>query len=200
MQIASSESSGGEPLLLATIDTAHDADVYPVGSRVEIYWKGDEEWYAATVLKTRVTTKTVSKARVPCREILCHYDLDGVIQWYSLHNTTIRETSEPPPAVETSDVDDPFPRGSRVEVYWKDDKVWYRATVLTTRTNWHKIQGVQTLCREIYCEYDLDGHMQWHSLHNNRVRTGSASTYRNDLNPSPRISISLHDAQPLIHG
>ena len=89
MQLASSESSGGEPLPLATIDTAHGADIYPTGSRVEIWWKGDEVWYTATVLKTRLTTKTVNKARVPCREILCDYDLDGVIQWYSLHNTTI---------------------------------------------------------------------------------------------------------------
>ncbi|MDC0525364.1 hypothetical protein OAO87_00100 [bacterium] len=160
--------------------------MYPTGSRVEIWWKGDEVWYAALVLKTRVKSKTVSKARVQCREILCDFDLDGVIEWHSLHNTTIRETSEPPPAIETSDVDDPFPTGSRVEVWWNGDKAFYRATVLKTRTNVHKIQGIQTLCREIYCDYDLDGHMQWHSLHNNRVRTGSASTYRNTREPNPR--------------
>lgn len=145
--------------------------MYPTGTRVEIWWKGDEVWYAATIIKTRVTTKTANKAKEPCHEILCSYDLDGVIQWHSLHNTTVRETSSSPPAAEANDVDDPFPAGSRVEVWWKGDKAFYRATVLTTRTNCHKIQGIQTMCREVYCDYDLDGHMQWHSLHNNYVRT-----------------------------
>ena len=29
-----------------------DVDRYPTGSRVDVWWPGDEEWYTATVLKT----------------------------------------------------------------------------------------------------------------------------------------------------
>ena len=61
-QLASSASSGEESLPLATPDSPggpYDEDEYLAGSRVEIWWEGDEVWYAASVLKTRVVTKTV---------------------------------------------------------------------------------------------------------------------------------------------
>ena len=113
--------------------------------------------------------------------------------------TTIRETSSSPPAVETSGVDDPFPRGSRVEVWWKGDKAFYRATVLTTRTSWHKIQGVQTLCREIYCDYDLDAHMQWHSLHNNYIRTSLTDAQQTGMRHVPSGSLKLRSVREFQH-
>jgi hypothetical protein len=93
------------------------------------------------------------------------------IQWHSLHNRDVRASSTPTPADE-SGIADPFPTGTSVDIWWTGDKCFYSATVLTTRTAWHNIKRVRTLCREIYCDYMLvDGHMQWHSLHNNKVRT-----------------------------
>ena len=31
------------------------------------------------------------------------------------------------------------------------------ASVLKTRVAWHTIQRMKTLCREIFCDYELDG-------------------------------------------
>ena len=59
---------------------------------------------------------------------------------------------------------DRYPTGSRVDVWWPGDKEWYTASVLKTRTVPHTIDGTKALCREIFCYYDLDGHMQWHAL------------------------------------
>ena len=67
---------------------------------------------------------------------------------------------------------DRFPTASRrVDVWWPGDNEWYAATVLKTRTMLHNIDGTKTLCHEIFCDYDLDAHMQWHSLHNNRLES-----------------------------
>ena len=57
--------------------------------------------------------------------------------------------------------EDSFPVGSIIEVYWPGEKLWYTADVLETRAQRH---------REIYCKYRLDGHLCWHSLHNNKIR------------------------------
>ena len=65
---------------------------------------------------------------------------------------------------------DRYPTGSRVDVWWPGDEEWYTASVLKTRTESHTIEGTKALCREIFCDYDLDGHMQWHSLHDDDVR------------------------------
>ena len=65
---------------------------------------------------------------------------------------------------------DRYPTGSRVKVYWPGEKQWYIAAVTSTRTEIHKVRKVQVKCREIYCVYELDGHEQWHSLHNNKVQ------------------------------
>ena len=102
-----------------------------------------------------------------------------------LHNAAM-----PAPADE-SGIADPFPTGTNIEVWWTGDSCFYSATVLTTRTDWHNIKRVRTLCREIYCDYELDGHMQWHSLHNNKVRAafdnkGGAGT---QLAPTPNRAL-----------
>jgi hypothetical protein len=146
-----------------------DVDRYPTGSRVDVYWCDVEEWYAATVLKTRTVSHTIAGAKTLCREILCFYDYDGEILWHSLHNRDVRACTTQPPADE-SGIAEPFPTGTSVDVWWTGDKCFYSATVLTTRTAWNNIKRMRTLCREIYCDYELDGHMQWHSLHNNKVR------------------------------
>ena len=36
-----------------------DTDRYPTGSRVDVWWPGDEEWYTASVLKTRTEPHTI---------------------------------------------------------------------------------------------------------------------------------------------
>ena len=147
-----------------------DADRYPMGYRVDVWWPGDKEWYSATVLKTRVESHTIAGMKTTCRAIFCDYDLDGHMQWHSLHNNDVRTCTSPSPNNEMSDVADPFPATSRIEVWWPGDACYYKATVLKTRTAWHSIKCVKTLTREIFCDYDLDGVMKWHSLHNTKVR------------------------------
>lgn len=165
MQVPSSPSS----LERLRKNGCMDADRFPTGSRVEVYWPGDEEWFAAAVLKTRTMSHNIDGAQTLCREIFCYYDLDLHMQWHSLHEDDVRTCSTTSPADE-SGIPDPFPTGVHVEVWWPGDSCYFRATVLTTRTAWHSIQRVKTLCREIYCDYDLDGVMKWHSLHNTRAR------------------------------
>ena len=97
-----------------------DADRYPVGSRVDVYWADDEEYYAATVLKTRTVSHTITGAKTLCREILCFYDFDQDIQWHSLHDRDVRAGTTPAPADES--IADTFPTGTSVEVWWTGDK------------------------------------------------------------------------------
>ena len=50
-----------------------DVNRYPTGSRVDVYWCDVEEWYAATVLKTRTVSHTIAGAKTLCRKILCRF-------------------------------------------------------------------------------------------------------------------------------
>lgn len=150
-----------------------DVNRYPTGSRVDVWWSDDNEWYTATVLKTRTMSHNIDDVEISCGELFCHYDLDQHMDWLSLHNSDVRLCTSPFSAEDTSGVPDPFNTGSRVDVWWPGDSCWYVAVVLTTRTTWHTIKRTKTLCREIFCEYELDGLMQWHSLHNNNVRSAS---------------------------
>ena len=69
----------------------HAADLYPKDTRVEVYWPLYKNWYAATVLETRVRAHKVKahEPSVKCREIFADYD-DGWQQWHSLHNNSVR--------------------------------------------------------------------------------------------------------------
>ena len=111
---------------------------------------------------------------------------------HSLHNRDVRTSTTPPPADE-SGVADPFPTGARVEVWWPGDKCYYTATVLTSRTASHSIKRVKTLCREIYCDYILDSHTQWHSLHNNIVRLAldKGAQRPTHIAPPPQVPIRV---------
>ena len=71
----------------------------------------------------------------------------------------------------------PFPAGSRVEVWWASDKMWYSAKVSDTRIELHKTRGAKVPCHEVYCVYELDDHEQWHSLHNNKIRESAGATH-----------------------
>lgn len=173
-----------------------DVDQYPKGSRVDVYWRGDDEWYTASVIKTRVKSHTIDGEKMPCREILCFYDLDRMIKWHSLHDNDVRECpSQLPP--DESDIDDPFPAGSRIDVWWPGESRWFTATVLTTRTAWHSVRRVKTLCRELYCDYDLDGHMQWHSIHNNKIRQTVEGESHGGIYCTPCFTQSTLYTQPI---
>ena len=88
-----------------------DADRFPTASRVDVWWPGDNEWYVATVLKTRTMLHTIDGTKTLCREIFCDYDLDAHMQWHSLHATMYALLTCPRPIEETSDIADPFPKG-----------------------------------------------------------------------------------------
>eukprot|EP00966_Prymnesium_polylepis_P267076 6170135-Prymnesium_polylepis.1 len=110
------------------------------------------------------------------------------LRWHSLHNHDVRACTVPSP-VDESDIADPFPTGTRVDVWWPGDKRWYRASVLKTRTAWHSILRTKTLCREIFCDYELDGVLKFHSLHNTKVRVTDAGK----LSASPYTRATLQD-------
>ena len=78
-----------DPKTVPTVDLAHDR--YPTGSRVDIYWPGERQWFTAQVTDTRTEVHTVKREKVLCREIYCVYELDDHEQWHSLHNNKVRE-------------------------------------------------------------------------------------------------------------
>jgi hypothetical protein len=79
---------------------------------------------------------------------------------------------------------DIYPVNSHVDVFWHGDKAWYTAKVLHTRAEIHKVNGNQTLCREIFCRYELDGLEKWHALYNNTIRTGTLPSARQHVSTS----------------
>ena len=83
----------------------------------------------------------------------------------------------------------PFPVGSRVEVWWTGDKMWYAARVTDARIELHKIKGAMVPCHEVYSVYELDDHEQWHSLHNNKIRKSAGAT---------RSTFHNHDICPVL--
>ena len=38
---------------------------------MDVWWPGDEEWYTASVLKTRTEPHTIDGTKALCREIFC---------------------------------------------------------------------------------------------------------------------------------
>ena len=75
---------------VAIDDSRYNPYMYPTGSRVEVWWPGDQQWYVAKVTDTRIEAHKIKGARVPCQELFCHYELDDHKQWHSLHNNKIR--------------------------------------------------------------------------------------------------------------
>ena len=68
-------------------------DLWPVGSRVEIYWTGEREWYIGTVTKSFVRRSLLAGRRVPLREIEVRYDFDNQKLTHKLNGTMIRSES-----------------------------------------------------------------------------------------------------------
>ena len=61
------------------------------------------------------------------------------------------------------------PIGTRVEVYWHDDRVWYAGVLSDARMRSHEIRGKRQRVPEICVTYD-DGHTLWHTRHGNTYR------------------------------
>ena len=68
------------------------ADLYPIGTRIEILWPVDRVWYRATVTSTKVHRFTVDQRRIDTRRIVVTYDVDNESMWHDLHNTDVRES------------------------------------------------------------------------------------------------------------
>ena len=73
---------------------APDYNPFPSGARIEVWWPGDKQWFAAQVTDTRIEEHKIKGAKVPCHEIYCVYELDQHEQWHSLHNNKIRMIRE----------------------------------------------------------------------------------------------------------
>ena len=73
-------------------------------------------------------------------------------------------------------MEDQYPSGSHVDVWWCGDKQWFLAKVTDTRTSVRTIKGEKVIVLEIHCRYLLDEVEQWHAMHNTTVRFTSKST------------------------
>jgi hypothetical protein len=62
------------------------ADVYPAGTRVEVWWPDDAEWYAGRVIETRVEHY---RKHGRCREVGILYD-DAIFKWHTVFDHAIR--------------------------------------------------------------------------------------------------------------
>jgi len=68
------------------------------------------------------------------------------------------------------DVADLYPVGMRVEVLWPVDRVYYRGTVVKSWIATYKAKGIKLKTRRVQVEYDMDGRVMPHDLHNSELR------------------------------
>jgi len=66
------------------------ANVFPIGTRVEVFWTGENKWYSGLVTDSVVKKGDVYGKRKYRREIEVHYDDDNLKVRHSLHNNTVR--------------------------------------------------------------------------------------------------------------
>ena len=88
------------------------------------------------------------------------------------------------------DPPDPFPTGSRVDVFWRDPDIWYTGTITSTNV-WRGEKGKsRNPRRHISITYDVDGVQLVHSLHQTKVRfaqVNQAEGAAPSLPPSPNL-------------
>ena len=70
-------STASNALAKAVIEPIACDDLHPVGSRVELYWYGEQRWYRGTVMDTRLRKGQVHGASIQRREIQVRYDEDS---------------------------------------------------------------------------------------------------------------------------
>jgi len=194
-----SDSSGGGSAVGARnspaapkfeFDDAHRkrADTIEVGTRVSVYWGGDQEYYPGTVTKQRNCRK---------KKFFFEYD-DGESEWIDFHRNKFHILSAPKlcgrkrKAVGDNEPSSDEPRrrkstdsetdpsnlirnrmdmvdvmskikvGSRVEVFWSDDDAYYPGTIA-------KLRNILTSTKPFFLEYD-DGESEWIDLRDHVFR------------------------------
>ena len=91
-----------------------------------------------------------------------------------------------------SDPPDPFPAGSKVDVFWTSPKQWYTGTITSTSV-WRGAKGLsRNPRRHISITYDIDGEELVHSLHETQVRLAQVEEESHMPSLSP-----LSNAPPL---
>lgn len=165
--------------LLSPTSTSTEAETstwngISIGSRIAIYWKEDKKFYPATVVPFSLSGKNPS--------LFClHYD-DGEVEQLDLsqHDYQLLSTS-------TEDGDDSKKQqnlsqlavGSRISVYWKDDAMYYPATV----------QSKVKRGSSIHCnlEYD-DGETEYQVDLNKEVFRLLEKTKDSAIDPPPPLA------------
>ena len=76
-------------------------DPYPTGTKVQVFWAGDKQWFNGTILSTEVWSGSSGLNNEPRRQVQISYD-DGNVLTHSLHNTMVRTVvlDESTPVVE----------------------------------------------------------------------------------------------------
>jgi hypothetical protein len=87
-------STASNALAKAVIEPIACDDLHPVGSRVELYWYGEQRWYRGTVMDTRLRKGQVHGASIQRREIQVRYDEDESLLWHALCDYAVRAVTE----------------------------------------------------------------------------------------------------------
>ena len=76
-----------------SMDTDEPAtdDLFPIGTRVEVWWYLDKQWYAGVVLDSKVRKGKVHGKSISRREIMVRYDSDDQRLWHALCSNSVRE-------------------------------------------------------------------------------------------------------------
>ena len=83
---------------------------------------------------------------------------------------TVDYSSTTPMSTLAPDPPDPFPTGSRVDVFWTDPDQWHTGTITATSV-WRGPKGQsRNPRRQFSITYDVDGEHRIHSLHETKVR------------------------------
>ena len=93
---------GSLPKVMAALKTdaigeaasASTEDLFPVGTRVELYWYGERVWYKATVIDSAVRKGKVHGNLLARREIKVKYDADNIVMWHALSDCSVRELDD----------------------------------------------------------------------------------------------------------
>ena len=67
-------------------------DIYPIGTRIEVYWYLDKTWYEGMVIDTCVRKGKVHGKSIDRREVHVRYYSDGVQLWHAISDYNMRES------------------------------------------------------------------------------------------------------------
>ena len=69
-------------------------DIYPIGTRLEVYWYLDKAWYKGVVVDTCVRKGKVHSKSIDRREVRVRYESDGVELWHAICDYNMRECDD----------------------------------------------------------------------------------------------------------